>query len=341
MSARPKHGNLAVFVPHIGCPYRCSFCDQRIISGEEKAPTPQDVTALCQLVLEREPDRQLELAFFGGSFTAVDRSYMCALLEAAGAFVGRGLCGIRLSTRPDAVGEEMLSLLKTYPVTAIELGAQSMNDAVLQKNARGHTAQDVIDASARIRRFGFELGLQMMLGLDGETEQDAYDAANALIACRPDTVRIYPALVLRGTALADRLAAGAYRALTLEEGIQRTARVMELFEAADIRIIRVGLHPSKELEQKLVAGPYHPAFRELCEGELMLSRLLPLLSTVPQGNITVGVHPQDISRMTGQQKRNLKALAARGYIARVVSYDTARPLRPALLPDFCTTRPTN
>lgn len=336
MSAQLKsrHGNLAVFVPHIGCPHRCSFCDQRIISGEEKAPTPQDVAALCQSALQRASGRELELAFFGGSFTAIDRGYMCALLDAASAFVGKGICGIRLSTRPDAVGEEMLSLLKTYPVTAIELGAQSMNDAVLRKNARGHTAQDVIDASARIRRFGFELGLQMMLGLYGETEQDAYDTAKALIACRPDTVRIYPALVLQGTELANRLAAGEYRALTMEEGVQRTARVMELFEAADIRIIRVGLHPSKELEQKLVAGPYHPAFRELCEGEWMLSRLLDMLKGVPQGRITVGVRPQDISRMTGQHRQNLKALAARGYIAQVVPHELAHRLRPVLLPDF-------
>ncbi len=333
MNGPLKHGNLAVFVPHIGCPHQCSFCDQRIISGEEKAPTPQDVTALCRAALEKAPGRELELAFFGGSFTAIDRGYMRALLEAAGAFVGKGLSGIRLSTRPDSVGDEVLSLLKSYPVTAIELGAQSMNDAVLQKNARGHTAQDVVTAAARVRRFGFELGLQMMLGLYGENEQDAYNTAQALIACCPDTVRIYPALVLKGTALADRLATGAYTALTLEEGVRRTARVMELFEAADIRIIRVGLHPSQELEQKLVAGPYHPAFRELCEGELMLSRLLPQLLGVPQGPIVIGVHPRDISRMTGQQKRNIKALATCGYIARVAPLDTAHRLRPVLLPD--------
>ena len=333
MSGALKHGNLAVFVPHIGCPHQCSFCDQRVISGHEKAPTPREVAALCASALEKTPDRQLDLAFFGGSFTAIDRRYMCALLEAASAFVGRGLSGIRLSTRPDAVGEDVLSLLKTYPVTAIELGAQSMNDDILQKNARGHTAQDVVDASARIRRFGFELGLQMMLGLDGETERDAFDTANALIACHPDTVRIYPALVLENTALANRLAAQKYTALTLEEGVRRAARVMELFETADIRIIRVGLHPSKELEQKLVAGPYHPAFRELCEGELMRSRLLEQLSDLPPGPITVGVRPRDISRMTGQQKRNLKALAARGYTARIVPLDTASPLRPVLLPD--------
>ncbi|KAF5030497.1 hypothetical protein DSECCO2_637510 [anaerobic digester metagenome] len=206
-----------------------------------------------------------------------------------------------------------------------------MNDAVLALNERGHTVQDVIDASVRIRRFGFELGLQMMLGLDGETEQDAYDNAEKLIACRPDTVRIYPALVLKGTVLAKRLAAGEYRALTLEEGIQRTARVMEMFENADIRIIRVGLHPSGELEQKLVAGPYHPAFRELCESRLMLGRLMPQLEKVPQGKITVGVHPLDVSRMAGQHRQNLAALTACGYAAKIRPVEAARRLHPALL----------
>lgn len=333
MSENQKHGNLAVFVPHIGCPHRCSFCDQHVISGAQNAPTPQDVTALCQSVLEKATGRELELAFFGGSFTAIDRGSMCALLEAASAFVGKDICGIRLSTRPDAVGEDVLALLKGYPVTAIELGAQSMNDVVLGKNDRGHTAQDVVDASARIRRFGFELGLQMMIGLDGETEQDAYQTARALIACRPDTVRIYPALVLKDTALAKRLSAGEYRPLTLEEGIQRTARVMELFEEAnsDIRIIRVGLHPSKELEEKLVAGPYHPAFRELCEGRLMLSRLRKVLQEMPKGRITVGVHPQDVSRMTGQHRQNLLALAEQGYTARVVPTTIATRLHPIVL----------
>ncbi|MFV0498091.1 MAG: elongator complex protein 3 [Candidatus Fimivivens sp.] len=330
---RHKHGNLAVFVPHVGCPHLCSFCDQCVISGAQRMPTPQDVTAFCASALAQNNDRDLELAFFGGSFTAIDRDYMCRLLEAASVFVGKGICGIRLSTRPDAVGDEMLALLKTYPVTAIELGAQSMNDAVLLKNERGHTAQDVIDSAARVRRFGFELGLQMMVGLDGETAQDSYDTAQKLIACSPNTVRIYPALVLKGTALAKRVASGAYRPLTLEEGIQRTARVMELFERApsNIRIIRVGLHPSAELEQKLIAGPYHPAFRELCESRLLLSRLFKALENVATGNIVIGVHPKDMSRMIGQHRCNLAALAQCGYIARVIPKETATRLCPELL----------
>lgn len=334
MSGTAKHGNLAVFVPHIGCPHRCSFCDQRIISGAKSAPTPQYVTELCREALKNgSAERKLELAFFGGSFTAVDKTYMCSLLDAASKFVDKGISGIRLSTRPDAVGEDMLSLLSQYPVTAIELGAQSMNDAVLAKNGRGHTSQDVVDAAARIRRFGFELGLQMMIGLDGESEQDTYDTAVKLIACSPDTVRIYPALVIEGTELADRLTQGKYMALSLEEGIRRTARVMELFEEIDanIRIIRVGLHPSEELEKKLVAGPYHPAFRELCEGRLMLKRLVKQLKYLPKGAITVGVHPQDISRMIGQHRQNLKELKELGYDAKVQPDKSAFPLYPIVL----------
>ena len=326
-----KHGNLAVFVPHIGCPHQCSFCEQRIISGADAAPTPQDVAKLCESAIANANNRVLELAFFGGSFTMIDTDYMCALLGAAAEYVGKGISGIRISTRPDAVGDEMLSLLAEYPVSAIELGAQSMDDAVLKKNGRGHTAQEVIDASARIKRFGFTLGLQMMLGLDGEDEKSGIETAEKLIACASDTIRIYPTLVLENTELAQRMAAGQYRPLTLQAGISRTARVMMLFERAGVRIIRVGLHPSKSLEQKLLAGPYHPAFRELCEGQIMLERLTAQLKNVPNGKINVGVHRNDISRMTGQKRCNIAALKALGYDVAVVADANANPLHPIII----------
>ncbi|MBP0980631.1 MAG: radical SAM protein [Oscillospiraceae bacterium] len=327
-----KHGNVAVFVPHIGCPHRCSFCDQRTISGEKNAPTPQFVEDTCREAIEMANGRELELAFFGGSFTAIDKGYMLSLIDAAAPFVGKGICGIRMSTRPDAVGEEMLKLLKTYPVTAIELGAQSLNDEVLRKNRRGHTAQDVIDASERIKRFGFELGLQMMIGLDGESEQDCYDTAEKMIACRPDTLRIYPALIIEGTELAIRLKKGEYKALTLEEGIERTSKVMEMFmeKAPDTKIIRVGLHTSKELEENLLAGPYHPAFRELCESRIMLKRLIGKLEGVPKGEITVRVNPADISRMLGQKRQNAETLRQMGYIIKLKADKLIAPLDMAL-----------
>lgn len=323
---------MAVFVPHIGCPHRCSFCDQKTISGAQKAPTPSDVEELCKVGIALHSDRELELAFFGGSFTAIDRGYMLSLLDAAQKFVGKGICGIRMSTRPDAVGEEMLTLLKEYSVTAIELGAQSLSDKVLTKNERGHTAQDIIDASKRIKRFGFELGLQMMIGLDGESEQDTYDTAMKIIACEPKTVRIYPALVIEGTELGNRLKRGEYKALSLDEGVRRASVVMELFEryAPEIRIIRVGLHPSAELEKKLLAGPYHPAFRELCESKIMLNRLLEQLKAVPKGKITVRVNPSDVSRMNGQHRKNAEELFKLGYDMLVKADKAVLPLSPIL-----------
>lgn len=330
---RKKHGNIAVFVPHIGCPHRCSFCDQRTISGEKNAPTVQQVQNACREGIEKANGRELELAFFGGSFTAIDKDYMCSLLDAAAPFVGKGISGIRMSTRPDAVGEEMLALLKGYPVTAIELGAQSLNDEVLRKNRRGHTAKDVIDASARIKRFGFELGLQMMIGLYGESESDCFDTAEKMIACRPDTVRIYPALTIEGTELACLLKKGEYKALTLDEGIERTANVMKLFleKAPETRIIRVGLHPSAELEKNLLAGPYHPAFRELCESRIMLDRLLEKLKGVSGKNITVLVNPADISRMTGQKRQNTDTLKKLGLDVKIKSDSSIKPLDMAVL----------
>jgi len=327
-----KHGNLSVFVPHIGCPHRCSFCDQRTISGAQQPPTPDDVEKLCREAIAIDSDRELELAFFGGSFTAIDKSYMISLLDAAAKFYGKGICGIRMSTRPDAVGEEMLTLLKGYPVTAIELGAQSLCDRVLEKNRRGHTAADVIDASARIKRFGFELGLQMMIGLDGETEQDCYDTAMKIIECRPDTVRLYPTIAIEGTELGSRVKKGEYKPLSLEEGVRRTTRVMELFGqyAPDIRIIRVGLHPSKELEDRMLGGPYHPAFRELCESEIMLNRLVAQLDVLPKGEYSIAVHPRDVSRMSGQHKRNIKKLGDLGYGIRIIADENCKHLVPQL-----------
>ncbi|MBC8576006.1 radical SAM protein [Yanshouia hominis] len=175
-----RHGNLALFVPHLGCPHRCSFCDQRAITGVQRLPTPEDVCTLCKEAAQKT-GRSLELAFFGGSFTCIDRQSLLSLLEAARPFLGAGISGIRISTRPDAVEGEMLSLLKARGVTAIELGAQSMSDAVLKKNGRGHSARDVAEAAERVRGFGFELGLQMMLGLDGAEESDDLATARALM----------------------------------------------------------------------------------------------------------------------------------------------------------------
>jgi histone acetyltransferase (RNA polymerase elongator complex component) len=323
-----KQANVALFVPHLGCPHRCSFCDQNTVSGAQTLPTPQDVRDACRTALAHRAAARLELAFFGGSFTAVDAPYREALLDAAQEFLGRGIDGIRVSTRPDAADDAILAHIKRRGVCAVELGAQSMDDDVLRKNLRGHTAQDVREASARVLAQGMELGLQMMIGLDGEQETGAEETARALIACRPDTVRIYPTLVLKNTQLAERMHRGLYRPLSLAQAVERTARVMEMFERQNIRIIRVGLHQSDALARGVVAGPAHPAFRELCESRLMLERLLAQVACRPPGRLTVSVRPQDVSRMIGQRRQNAAALAERGFALSVRPDALAKPLYP-------------
>ena len=228
-----SHANLSVFVPHIGCPHRCSFCGQHTISGSRCAPTPQQVQQLCIPAMQQRSGQlnNTQLAFFGGSFTASEREYMLSLLQAAQPFLGKdGFAGIRISTRPDAVDEPMLDCLQQYGVNAIELGAQSMSDRVLECNGRGHTAEQVADASRRIRARGIELGLQMMTGLYGAARQDDIDTAHLLAQLQPSTVRIYPTITLQGTMLERLYRAGEYQPMQLEEAVEECSELLYFFE---------------------------------------------------------------------------------------------------------------
>lgn len=330
-----KHGNLAVFVPHIGCPNQCSFCDQRVISGKADAPSPQSVAELCRTALLQMGERaqSCEIAFFGGSFTAIDRAYMVSLLQAACTYVGpSGFLGIRVSTRPDAIDQEVLDILQAYKVTSIELGAQSMEDEVLQKNLRGHSGGDVIRAAHQIKARGFMLGLQMMLGLYGDTAEGARDTARKLIELSPDTVRVYPTIVIKNTLLAKLLELGEYRPMMLEEAVVLCAQIMEQFETAGVRIIRVGLHASQELEGDMLAGPYHPAFRELCESRLLLQRILKDCEGKGVKEFTVMVHPKELSKAIGQRRANLVKLEELGYKVTITADSHCQPGLPQVLP---------
>lgn len=324
-----KHANIAVFVPHIGCPNRCSFCNQNSISGTQSAPAPQEVAQVCGDFLASGDSRRFvgELAFFGGSFTAVPREYMTSLLQAAQPFLGKGkIEGIRISTRPDAIDREILTLLKSYGVTAIELGAQSMDEGVLAANFRGHTAKDVEQAAALITEEGFELGLQMMVGLYEDTPEACLETARKLIALAPATVRIYPTVVIRGTWLEKLYRQGKYQPMSLEEGVALCARLLEMFTQAGIRVIRLGLHASPSLEKDRVAGLYHPAFRELCEGRLYLERAQAQLKEMGwPAMVELAVAPQAVSKMVGQKRSNLRALAEQGIQARVIARSGLEP----------------
>ncbi|MGN0479173.1 MAG: elongator complex protein 3 [Hominenteromicrobium sp.] len=314
-----KHANISIFIPHSGCPEQCSFCNQRRITGKSAQPTAEAVRETLRGAAEQMGGRarHAQIAFFGGSFTAIDRDYMTELLQTAHAACEQyGFSGIRCSTRPDAVDRERLSLLKAYGVTAIELGAQSMEDAVLRLNRRGHTAQDVCRASALIQAQGFELGLQMMTGLPGGSDREAVSTAKALLALRPDTMRIYPTIVLENTQLCDWYRAGLYTPQTLESAVSLCAELIQMIEAAGVRLIRVGLHASEELENR-VAGPYHPAFMELCRSRIFLSQLLEALSAGGKREAAVEVNPRMLSTALGQKRRNIQALQAAGFSVQI------------------------
>ena len=324
-----KHANVALFVPHRGCPHDCRFCDQRTIAGVTTPTMPSDVTMACERALETlRDDVTAQIAFFGGSFTAIERQEMIALLEAAQPFLKTGrFDGIRVSTRPDAVDDEVLAILKRYGVTAVELGAQSMEDRVLDVVSRGHTAADTVKAATLIRDHGLSLGLQMMTGLPGDSDEGAMQTARALAALRPDTMRIYPTVVLEGTALAEDWRAGRYQPPTLDETVALCARLLTFFEQEQgIPVIRLGLHDGDSLKTKRLAGGYHPALRELCEGHMYVNTALTVLTRMgpeaKNGVTTLRVHPKALSRMIGQQKRNVAYLQSLGYAVRITGDKT-------------------
>ncbi len=307
-----RHSNIAIFVPHIGCPNMCSFCNQRHITGIHRAPRPQDVINAVNTAVSScgYNSSSTEIAFFGGSFTAINRNYMIDLLQAAYQFVKDGtVSGIRISTRPDAIDDEILLLLKRYGITSIELGAQSLNDNVLKLNNRGHSSQDVINASNLIKKHGFSLGLQMMTGLYGDCDDFAIKTAEEIIKLKPDTVRIYPTIVLKNTDLAALYIDNKYKPQTLENAVELCARLLKMFEGENIKVIRLGLHSIEE--NSYISGPWHPAFSELCYSKIYFNVAKKLLNE--KGNYTLFVNPSAISKMIGQRKENITGLKKIGF----------------------------
>lgn len=323
-----KRTNISVFIPHIGCPHRCSFCDQRSISGAAHAPSAEEVRELLdgQSSHLAERDMQAEIAFFGGSFTAVPRDYMISLLECAADAVRRYpevYCGIRCSTRPDCIDEEIIAILKCYGMTAVELGAQSMSDEVLQANERGHSAEDVRRASRLIRESGISLGLQMMTGLYMDSEETVRLTCREFIALKPDTVRVYPTVILKHTRLGRLFESGEYRSFGFEQTVDLCAELLREFEAAGIRVIRMGLHASEEVESEMLGGVYHPAFREIVESRLFLNDMKRELLTREKGNYMIYTDSRNISRAVGQKRGNIAALRELGYVVQIKPLDGA------------------
>lgn len=318
---KSKHINLALFVPHLGCPRQCVFCNQNQITGKGQRLTPKDVDMAVEASALGPPveGEVREIAFFGGSFTAIEEDYMISLLETASKHIKSGLfTGIRISTRPDAVNYDICKLLREYGVSSVELGAQSMDDEVLSLNKRGHRARDVEKAVRVLQDFSFEVGLQMMTGLYGSSFEESQSTAEKLIELKAKTVRIYPTLVLKGTELEHLYAAGLYEPQSLDDAVDLCSNLLLLFHGAGVDVIRLGLH-SGGLPDGYIAGPYHPAFRELCESAVYLRLARQALKDMKatSGSFTLTVNPRFLSQMIGQDRRNLTSLNKDGYDCKV------------------------
>ena len=310
---------IPIFVPHLGCPNDCIFCNQKSISGQKSNMTKEKAKEIIENYLKSidKENAQIEIAFFGGSFTAIEEERQEELLQVASEFVKSGQVeSIRVSTRPDAIDKKILKRLKKYKVKTIELGVQSSNNYILKRINRGHTFEDVKRAAKLIRWNGFRLGVQMMVGLPESTTIDEINTAKELIKLKPKMVRIYPVLVIKNTPLEKELEKGTYKPLTVVQAVEVCKEIVRLFHDKNIDIIRIGLQPTDEISEpgseksEVVAGPYHPAFRQLVESAMWYDAIVGKIKrlNVKVKEVEVTVNPVDANNVIGHKKENVKNL---------------------------------
>lgn len=310
---------IPIFIPHRGCPHDCLFCNQQKISGHDREEARPSVALTIDVWLDRKKDRhQVQVAFFGGSFTCLPKNEQVAMLTAVRPYITAGKVDtIRLSTRPDCIDPGVCALLKEYSVGVVELGAQSLSDAVLQKSLRGHTADATRHAFHLLKAAGIQVGLQLMPGLPGETSASFLRGIDEVIALRPSFVRLYPALVVKESGLEKLYHAGRYQPLSLKKAVALSARCYQKLTEAGIRVVRMGLQPSALLEQNVVAGPYHPAFGELVQSRLWLKKIRSRLAVLgPEQKLLIHIAEKDLSAAVGMKKQNTKRLEALGFSGR-------------------------
>ncbi|MCK5780745.1 MAG: radical SAM protein [Psychrilyobacter sp.] len=299
-----KHYNIPIFISHFGCPHTCVFCNQVKINGRETDVACSDIKDIIEEYLELLPKNSIkEVAFFGGTFTGIDKRIQEEYLATVEPYIKSGLIdGIRLSTRPDYINKTTLDLLKKYGVTTIELGVQSLDEGVLSLSERGYPAHIVEAASAMVKSYGFKLGIQVMPGLPGSSDLIDFETARKVVEFKPDMVRIYPTLVINNTKLEKMYKNKEFIPLSLEDGIKRVLPIMTLFELNNINIIRVGLQPSDDLREDgvVIGGPFHPAFKELVETKIYGD----FLKILGYEKLEVVTHEKNISKIVGMKKKN-------------------------------------
>lgn len=303
-----KHYNIPIFIPELACPNRCIYCNQRHISGQLQAVKPEEIKQIIEQHLATfiRPS-EVELAFFGGSFTGIDEKDMLTYLQIVQPYIEQGeIKSIRISTRPDYINEKILDILQQYNVKDIELGAQSLNEEVLAFAKRGHTVRDVENASQLIKSYGFSLGLQMMIGLPLDSVEKSKETAKKILKLGAESTRIYPTLVINNTDLADLYRQNKYKALSLDEAVDWTAEIYKIFSQSSIKILRVGLHPSEALINgtELLAGPFHVSFKELVLTKIWQEKFEKL----PINTKTILVNPKEINYAIGYNSKNKQLL---------------------------------
>lgn len=310
---------IPIFVPHLGCPNDCVFCNQKSISGQQKMITKEDIIKTINFYLENIKDKEAkkEVAFFGGSFTGIDVDKQEEFLQTAYKFIKDGrIDSIRVSTRPDYINKDILKRLKKYKVRTIELGVQSANDYILKQSHRGHTFEDVKKASKLIRMHGFVLGHQMMIGLPESTKIDELNTAKDLAKLKPKIVRLYPVLVIKGTELEKEYQNGEYEPIPLSQAVERCKELYYFFTNKKITVIRMGLQNTdiisdpKNAKSEVVAGPYHEAFGQLVEDSIWYDSILEKIKkfNVKVKEIEIKVNPENINNIVGHKKENIKKL---------------------------------
>ena len=302
------------FTSHSGCPHQCVFCNQKNITGQAKPVVPSAVPQkINEYLTSNTSGKPAQVAFFGGSFTALPVEMQKAYLAAVRPFIASGqIKDIRLSTRPDCITNEVLACLREYHVTTIELGVQSLDDAVLSRSGRGHTAMDTVTAVSLIKAHDIQIGLQIMPGLPGDSADGFMKTTGGVIRLGPDFVRIYPVLVIKNTPLEELYTSGRYIPLSLDDAVVLCREALERFDLAGIDVIRIGLQPTEELERPgtIIAGPYHPAFRQLVESSILLDRMRSTLRSRKETTDAAmfQVNPKDLSAAIGQHRSNVTIL---------------------------------
>jgi histone acetyltransferase (RNA polymerase elongator complex component) len=307
---------IPVFIPHAGCPHQCAFCNQRVITGNTgTVPSAETISAHIQHFLNfKKPHHSpVQIAFYGGNFLGLKANALHRLLVTATQFIENGdVDSLRFSTRPDSITPDHLDIIKNFPVKTVELGVQSMDDRVLMQSLRGHTALDTEAACHALRTYGYEVGMQLMIGLPGDSDTSTMNTARKVTALMPDFVRIYPTLVLKNSLLARWYKQGKYTPLSLESGVSRTIKLYLFFRKTGIPVIRMGLQSSEDLDDDttILAGPYHPAFGHLVHSQIFLDMAKKELrsKSKPMPSVVFCIHPSSLPKMKGLKNGNIKQL---------------------------------